>query len=438
MWNPFRANQPPEKKEQVAARTFITSPGKPIWSGRDYAQLSREAYERNAVANACINKIARAVSGVELKVYRKAQGGELVEIENNPLKRLIEKPNPQSSSRALIESFTAFYLISGNAYMHKLAVNGAPRELWVLRPDRMKIISPDGVTGTYPAGYEYKAGNKAMRFQSDPVTGKSEVFHLKTFHPTNDWYGLSPIEAAAYDVDLLNAIGEWNKALLDNSGVPSGALTYNAPENMPANLSDEQYYRLKEQIDDQFTGRHNAGRPLLLDGGLDWKPLSTNPKDMDFIENRRELAREVALVFGVPGQLLGIPGDSTYSNMEQATLGFWDSTVLPTLQKILEGLNNWLAPDFGQDLYIWYDEDGIPALEPRRTLMFDRAQKASFMRWNEKRRMVGLDDLAQDYIDLPMTAVPIDQDGNSLDDTRDERLQQSLAADNSEGSDAEE
>ena len=60
--------------------------------------------------------------------------------------------------------------------------------------------------------------------------------------------------------------------------------------------------------------RAQAGRPLLLEGGLDWKPLSLTPKDMDFIEAKNVAAREIALAIGVPPMLLGIPGDNTYSN----------------------------------------------------------------------------------------------------------------------------
>ena len=57
---------------------------------------------------------------------------------------------------------------------------------------------------------------------------------------------------------------------------------------------------------------------VLLEGGLDWREMSINPKDMDFIESKNSAAREIALAFGVPPQLLGINGDSTYSNMQEA------------------------------------------------------------------------------------------------------------------------
>ena len=79
-------------------------------------------------------------------------------------------------------------------------------------------------------------------------------------------------------------------------------------------MTDDQFSRLKSELETSFQGARQAGRPLLLEGGLDWKPLSLTPKDMDFIEAKNVAAREIALAIGVPPMLLGIPGDNTYSN----------------------------------------------------------------------------------------------------------------------------
>src|SRR6185437_8148260 len=87
-------------------------------------------------------------------------------------------------------------------------------------------------------------------------------------------------------------------------------------------------------------------RPLLLEGGLDWKPLSLTPKDMDFIEAKNVAAREIALAIGVPPMLLGIPGDNTYSNYQEAQRAFWRQTVLPLVNRTARALSSWLSPAF--------------------------------------------------------------------------------------------
>ena len=97
-------------------------------------------------------------------------------------------------------------------------------------------------------------------------------------------------------------------------------------------LSDDQFERLKRELEENYQGARNAGRPLLLEGGLDWKAMSLSPKDMDFMEAKHAAAREIALAFGVPPQLLGIPGDNTYSNYQEANRVFFRATVLPFAQ----------------------------------------------------------------------------------------------------------
>ena len=115
-----------------------------------------------------------------------------------------------------------------------------------------------------------------------------------------------------------NAASAWNKALLDNAARPSGALVYKGEHG--ANLSEEQFERLRDELAQNFSGAANAGRPLLLEGGLTWQAMSLTPKDMDFLAAKNGAAREIALAFGVPPMLLGIPGDNTYSNYREANL----------------------------------------------------------------------------------------------------------------------
>jgi HK97 family phage portal protein len=155
------------------------------------------------------------------------------------------------------------------------------------------------------------------------------------------------------------------------------------------NLSEEQFERLRTELDENYRGVKNAGRPLLLEGGLDWKSLSLTPKDMDFIEAKHSSAREIALAFGVPPMLLGIPGDNTYANYAEANRALYRQTVLPLAGRLFDALTNWLAASFGEGLRLVPDLDQVSALAAERESLWKRVNEATFLTDDERRAAVG-------------------------------------------------
>ncbi|MFD1702209.1 phage portal protein [Methylopila henanensis] len=368
----------PERKSHGSGLVAFSGGGRPLWSARDPASLAREGYQRNPVAHRAVRMVAEAAGGVPLVL---SEAGR--ELDAHPLLRLLARPNPRQGQAGLIEAVISNLLIAGNAYVEAASVDGEPRELHVLRPDRMRVIAgPDG----WPEAYEYRVGAEVARFdqRAEPV---APILHLTLFHPLDDHYGLSPLEPAAAALDLHNAATAWNKALLDNAARPSGALVYKGPEG--GGLTDDQVERLKEELEAQFSGAANAGRPLLLDGGLDWKPLSLSPQEMDFLAAKNGAAREIALAFGVPPMLLGIPGDATYANYQEANRALWRQTVIPLLNRAAQSLAGWLGPAWGAELNLAPDLDAVEALGPEREALWHRVTEADFLSVDEKRAAVG-------------------------------------------------
>ena len=146
-------------------------------------------------------------------------------------------------------------------------------------------------------------------------------------------------------------------------------------------------------MEEAHQGAANAGRPMLLEGGLDWRPMSLSPADMDFIEARRAAARDIALAFGVPPMLLGIPGDNTYSNYREANLAFWRHTALPLAQKAARALEAWLGERWLQagPANISVDMESVPALAVEREALWARIGAADFLSADEKRQLAGVD-----------------------------------------------
>ncbi|ABD08184.1 Phage portal protein, HK97 [Rhodopseudomonas palustris HaA2] len=369
---------PEVKASRTAKLLAFESGGVARWTPRDYARLSREGYVSNAVVHRCVRLIAENAAACTFLVFDGAQ-----EKEAHPLAQLIARPNPRQDGAALFETLVAHLLLAGNAYVEAVALGDAVHELYALRPDRMKVVpGPDG----WAAAYDYVVGGRSVRFDQH-ATPVPPILHLTFFHPLDDHYGLAPLEAAAVAVDTHNAAARWNKALLDNSARPSGALMYAGPEG--AVLSDEQFGRLKRELETTYEGAANAGRPLLLEGGLDWRPMALSPKDMDFLEAKHASAREIALAFGVPPMLLGIPGDNTFANYQEANRSFVRQTVLPLATRIGNALAQWLAPQFGDGVRLVIDTDRIDALASDRVALWERVSAAPFLTLNEKREAVG-------------------------------------------------
>ncbi len=360
------------KSSAAAPLVALHSAGRPHWTPRNYAALAREGFAGNVIGYRCVRMIAEAVSAVPLLMM--VDGAE---VEAHPLKSLLARPNPAQGGRDLIDQLVTQLLLAGNAYAELVSLDGTPREIFALRPDRMAVVpSRSG----WPEGYEYSVGGTSVRLP------RENVLHLRLFNPGDDHYGLSPLEAAARAIDTHNAASAWNKAMLDNAARPSGALVFAAADG---HLTTEQFERLKGELQSAYQGAANAGRPLVLEGGLDWKEMGFSPKDMDFIESKNMAAREVALAFGVPPMLLGIPGDNTYANYAEANRVFWRQTVVPLLLRVADALALWLEPHAGGSLALLPDLDQVEALAPDRDALWKRVNDATFLSVDEKRQAVG-------------------------------------------------
>ena len=255
--------------------------------------------------------------------------------------------------------------------------------MYLLRSDRITIIP--GI-GNIPSYYRYKIGNLTFDFTCDENTGMSDILHIKTFNPLDDWYGLSPLEPAQYSIEQYNECIKWNKSLLENGARPCGALV------VKQNMSDEVYNRLKSDMDDNFKSSENAGKYLILEGGVEWKEMGCSPKDMDYIETKNSSARDIAMTFGIQPQLLGIKGESTYNNMFESRMTFWEDTVLPITKMFLNSISKWFSQSYDRQIIIEPDLDKIQSLADKRQKTWEALSKSDFITDEEKRESLGFDE----------------------------------------------
>ena len=190
---------PPEAKASRTAHLIqFESGGRARWTPRDYAALAREGYVGNAIVYRAVRLVAESAASVPLLVYEGA-----AERDAHPLAALLARPNPRQERAAFLEMVCAHLLLAGNAYVEAVTLAGEDgdarpdvRELYALRPDRMRVVpGSDG----WPEAYEYAVAGRTLRFeQNAPLP---PILHLAQFHPLDDHYGLSALEAAATAVD---------------------------------------------------------------------------------------------------------------------------------------------------------------------------------------------------------------------------------------------
>lgn len=334
---------------------------------RSYEQQFEEVFRRNPVGQRAVRLVAGMLGG--LPIYA---------AEGDPRAAQIV------SADGLLEDIAANLLLHGNSYAQLiLGDDDVPAEICLLRPERVSVVSDE--LG-WPTAYLYRVGGRVTRVERSDAVGRRQVAHMKALHPRDDHYGLGCLEAACAAATVHNGASRWNKALLDNAARPSGALVYEPGDG--STLSTDQFARLKDELAAEFSGSGNAGRPLLLEGGLKWQALSLTPADMDFVALKEGAARDIALAFGVPPVLVGLPGDATYANAREAGRALYRQTILPMAGRILAGLGamlgHWLGP-----LKLAVDTDQLSELAEDRSKLWEQVSGASFLGEEEKREMLG-------------------------------------------------
>tara|TARA_X000001388_G_scaffold73163_1_gene64591 strand:- start:10783 stop:12921 length:2139 start_codon:yes stop_codon:yes gene_type:complete len=411
----FKKQEPTQKKEapRIVLNKLDAYASK---TNRKYKDYAKEGYQENAIVHRCVQLISNSASAVKIDVF----SGD-TKLDNHELISLLQRPNPSQSGIEFFTSLYSYLMISGNSYiLRDTDALRPPRELYLLRPDRMQVKSGSTVI---PSSYEYVIdGVTVNTYPVDQTNAISQIKHIKLWNPIDDYYGLSPIMASAYNIDQHNLAGLHNVALLKNGATPSGYLKFQPTDEtgLSTQLTDDQRARLLEDLEFRFQGTHNSGRPMLLEGNFEYKQLGLSPKDMDFLELLNLSAREIALCFGVPAQMIGIPEANTYSNMETAKLGLYEETIIPLLKRVESDLNEYLAPLYSGDIRIQYDLDSIPAMAEKRRQIYENVTQgvqAGIITRNEARERLGLEEVSGgDDLYIPSNLFPIGETMDSNDD----------------------
>jgi len=375
----------PEQKDMSDSRTLmqLIDLGNPGWTESGYTKIANQGYAKNPTAHRCIDLISDAIATLPW-IVRDASGNE---VESGPIIDLLKRPNPEQGTASFFYEMEMYKLIDGNSFIQAVKPStSAPKELFLLRPDRVKVVP-----GEYrlPAAFEYRTAKTKTTFEVDALTGDSDVLQIKTANPLNDWRGLSPLSVAMMSVDLFNTGVTWNQKLLKNGARPMGMFSTDQE------LTAGQRIELKNSLE-QYQGAVNTGKPMITEGGLKFQSIGLTVVDADFIEGKKSAMIDIASSFGVPPQLAGLTDSSTYNNVKEAKLELYNQVILPEAEIIITEFNHWLMPMFGDGYELAINMDEIQALQETRNIYWEKIESATFLTDNEKRELLGFEPLAEE------------------------------------------
>lgn len=383
-----------ETKEPVLSAALIEalkSQQAQWYTGASYEAMAKEGYLGNPYVYACINYIAKSVAGVTWQVKTGRGTDTETKLDKHPLLELLTKPNPQQGRTRFMTDTMSYWLVGGNAYVQRVGTNDPtipPTELYNLRPDKVTPISDGTLQGIK---YYERDLNGVKEKIAAPL-----ILHLDFFDPLARLTGPSPLIPGGKATDQNNEGRAWNVSLLQNGARPSGVLS------TESSMSPDEQERFTELVRSKFSGSKKAGEIMLMGGGWTWQDIGANPKDMDWLEGMKLSAREIAIVYAVPPELVGDSSNKTYSNFQEARQAFYQETILPILDYLRDELNNWLVPLYGDGIYLDYNSDDIEALQEDRDKVHARARedyKARIITRNEARNLIGLEPLVDDTSD---------------------------------------
>jgi HK97 family phage portal protein len=375
--------------------------GRPNFREWDINTAIIDGYKASTWVYTSVNKISRTAASVDWICFHKnADGTKGDRWPEHPFEQLMKEPNPYTNGQDWKERTYQHLWLGGNGISRIVSLRDVPVALVQMMPNSVKPVPDENV---FLNGYDVysKYGAKTGHLEN------SEVLHLMFADPSNMYWGISPLQAVAKTVDTDVEAVNWNKVSLQNRAVSDGVFV------TTTEITPDEWNELRAEVREQAQGSDNAHNPWVLGYGMDWKPMSLTPVEMDFLESRKNNRTEILAVYGMPPPMAGIYDEATYNNVHTARLIWWLETIIPFLQDVKVALEFGLAKRFGTDFIIDYDLSNVDALEQLRLARIDSAVKLWQMGvpLNEINRTLDLglsDDIpGADIGYLPMSYYPV-------------------------------
>jgi len=325
----------------VATQTLATFGGESLATG-GYETYAK-SYTQEAWVYKCVSLIAETCAMINGDVYMRKSGNEQELIPDHPLDILLEHPHPKFSRFEVWNHTYCSLELAGNAYWYiEKDSFGTPVQIMPLYSHRVKVVPSKS---DYIAGYIYHIRGEDLALEAD------EVIQFKFWHPLDDFYGLSPIEAAALAITTDVYAQIWGRDFFKNSAIPEGIIS---TEQM---LNSSEADETRKRWEQSFKGVEKAHKIAVLGKGMKYEKIGISPKDMEFLQLREFNRDEILSIFGVPYSLLSVQNKYKATAIEEEE-NFKRHTIKPKLALVEEKITAELLPMFGETqkkLFYAYD-----------------------------------------------------------------------------------
>lgn len=375
------------------AAQFFNLPVPPARKSTDYL----EAY--SSWVFPAVQAISQGVAGMDLKLFKKiVKRGEVEtqEVAEHPALSLIAHANSFTTQGQLLEITQVYLELMGEAYWGLVRSGDKITDIWVLRPDWVKVI-PD--EKEFIKGYKYRPGGSLAEIDLD----RNDVIPFKTANPTNPYRGYGAVQAAAMALDINDFTGQWQRAFFYNSAMPSIVFTTDQK------IGEREAERFQKAWEIRFKGTKKAHQIGLLGSGLKPNVLTGSTKDMDLINLKENVRDEILSTFRVAKANIGIDKDVNRATQEATDARFIKQVLKPKMIALVTQINEFLLPMYTNSDNLFFDfEDPVPPDQEMNLKYYDSALEHGWLTINEVREREQMKPLeGGDTVYLPFNLQPL-------------------------------
>lgn len=341
---------------------------------QDVANFISEGYAKNSLIFACIHEKATAFSPLRARVLRPGSNGTMEEMKRHPLVMLLDDPNPFQSRAEFQEMLSTHMDAAGNVYIHMMPEASTPDRRMKFRGmavQELQIIRPDYVTIEPGPRRMDDVFRITVEGQLRARIPRSQIIHIKTANPLNDFYGLSPITLLVREGNIDLKMSDFELAFYNNAGVPAGILNVNGP------FTREQAEDVKTRFRQAYNGVKKWFDLLVLNAqDVKYQQLGLPMNQLEMEGSRFHAETRICAVFGVPPGLVharaAMFATAHLSPMVDMQFQFWTETMVPFADRVASSYEKQLLPKLntsaGRSDQVLYDYSVVRALQEDRSL----------------------------------------------------------------------